>query len=51
MVKIIKNKMLRAMRIVKLIQRKLKKKKIQKIIKNRLKVMIVKQKQIKKAKV
>jgi hypothetical protein len=51
MVKIIKNKMLRAMRIVKLILRKLKKKKIQKIIKNRLKVMIVKQKQIKKAKV
>lgn len=51
MVKIIKNKMLRAMRIVKLIQRKLKKKKIQKIIKNRLRVMIVKKKQIKKAKV
>ena len=51
MVKIIKNKMLRAMRVAKMLLRKLKKKKIQKIIKNRLKVMIVKKKQIKKAKV
>jgi len=34
-----------------LILRKLKKKKIQKIIKNRLREMIVKKKQIKKAKV